>query len=210
MTISLHPSASVLFQGDSITDAGRLMERDSPLGNGYVRMAAERVRTARPDSAVTFVNRGVAGDSMSDLRARWREDTLDIEPDVVSVLIGVNDTWRRYYAGTVTSVRAYEDDYRAVLTQVRDELNAQLILIEPFLVPVRDEQWAWREDLDPRIRAVRRLSEEFGAALLAADGLLNQAALAAGGARYIAGDGVHPTPLGHTLLAKAWTALAGL
>lgn len=210
MTISLHRSSTVLFQGDSITDVGRLVEPDSPLGNGYVRMAVDRVRAARPDSGITFVNRGVGGDRVADLRARWREDAMDLRPDVVSVLIGVNDTWRRYDSGAVTSVRDYEDDYRAILTQVRDELDAQLILVEPFLVPVRDEQWAWREDLDPRIQTVRRLSEEFGAALLAADGLLNQAARAAGGAERIAGDGVHPTPLGHALLADAWVALAGL
>ncbi|MFF9686930.1 SGNH/GDSL hydrolase family protein [Streptomyces sp. NPDC014623] len=210
MTISLHRSATVLFQGDSITDVGRLAERDAPLGNGYVRVAAERVRSARPDSGITFINRGVSGDGVSDLRARWREDALELEPDVVSVLIGVNDTWRRYSSGAVTSARAFENDYRAILTQVRDELDAQLILIEPFLVPVREEQWAWRDDLDPRIQAVRRLSEEFDAALLAADGLLNQAARAAGGAEHVAGDGVHPTPLGHALLAEAWTALVGL
>ncbi|MFJ8979443.1 SGNH/GDSL hydrolase family protein [Streptomyces sp. NPDC102282] len=210
MTISLHHSATVLFQGDSITDVGRLVEPDSPLGNGYARLAADRVRSARRDSGIRFVNRGISGDGISDLRARWREDAIDHEPDVVSILIGVNDTWRRYDSGVVTSTRAYEDDYRAILTQVRDELNAQLILIEPFLVPVRAEQWAWREDLDPRIQTVRRLSEEFDAALLAADGLLNQAARAAGGAEHIAGDGVHPTPLGHALLAEAWTALAGL
>lgn len=210
MTITLNRSATVLFQGDSITDVGRLTEPDSPLGNGYVRIAAERVRSARPDSDITFVNRGVSGDGVSDLRARWRADTLDLEPDVVSVLIGVNDTWRRYDSGVVTSARAYESEYRTVLAQVRHELDAQLILIEPFLVPVREEQWAWREDLDPRIQTVRRLAEEFDAALLAADGLLNQAARAAGGAAYIAGDGVHPTPLGHALLAEAWTALAGL
>ncbi|MFE9728629.1 SGNH/GDSL hydrolase family protein [Streptomyces sp. NPDC005794] len=210
MSITLHRSATVLFQGDSITDVGRLAEPDSPLGNGYARIAAERVLSAQPDSDITFVNRGVSGDGVSDLRARWRADALDLEPDVVSVLIGVNDTWRRYDSGAVTSVRAYENDYRAILTQARDELDAQLILVEPFLVPVRAEQWAWREDLDPRIQTVRRLAEEFDAVLLAADGLLNQAARAAGGAEYIAGDGVHPTPLGHALLAEAWTALAGL
>ncbi|MCX5416294.1 SGNH/GDSL hydrolase family protein [Streptomyces sp. NBC_00059] len=210
MTVSLHRSATVLFQGDSITDVGRLVEPDKPLGNGYARMAADLVRAARPGTGITFVNRGVGGDRVADLRARWREDALDVEPDVVSVLIGVNDTWRRYDSGDVTSPEAFEDDYRAILTQVRDGLDAQLILIEPFLVPVTDEQWAWREDLDPRIQTVRRLAEEFDAALLAADGMLNQAARAAGGAEHIAGDGVHPTPLGHTLLAEAWAALAGV
>ncbi|MFE7752952.1 SGNH/GDSL hydrolase family protein [Streptomyces sp. NPDC057428] len=208
MTISLNGSAVVLFQGDSITDVGR--DPDNPLGRGYVRTAADLVRSARPDDGITFLNRGVAGDRVSDLRARWREDATDLEPDVVSVLIGVNDTWRRYDSGEVSPAQAFEDDYRAVLTQVRERQDTQLILIEPFLIPVREEQWAWREDLDPRIQAVRRLAEEFDAVLLAADGLLNQAARAAGGAEHIAGDGVHPTPLGHELLAEAWVALAGL
>ncbi|MEU5716158.1 SGNH/GDSL hydrolase family protein [Streptomyces sp. NPDC020403] len=210
MTISLHRSATVLFQGDSITEVGRLSEPDFPLGHGYARLAADRVRALRPDSGITFVNRGVGGDRVSDLRARWREDALDLEPDVVSVLIGVNDTWCRYRAGEVTSRRSYEDDYRALLTPFRERPDAQLVLIEPFLVPVTQEQWAWREDLDPRIHTVRRLAEEFDAALLAADGLLNQAARTAGSAERIAGDGVHPTPLGHRLLAEAWTALVGL
>lgn len=207
MTVSLHPSATVLFQGDSITDVGRLVEPDKPLGNGYVRIAADLLRAARPGSGITFVNRGVGGDRVADLRARWREDADGLRPDVVSILIGVNDTWRRYDSGEVTPVRAFEDDYRAILGQVREGPDAQLLLIEPFLVPVTDEQWAWREDLDPRIQAVRRLAEEFDATLLAADGLLNQAARAAGGAEHIAGDGVHPTPYGHTLLAEAWVAL---
>ncbi|MEU9361961.1 SGNH/GDSL hydrolase family protein [Streptomyces sp. NPDC048301] len=210
MTVSLHQSATVLFQGDSITDVGRLVEHDCPLGNGYVRMIADRVRSARPESGITIINRGIGGDGIADLRARWREDAIDLAPDVVSVLIGINDTWRRYDSGVVTSVDAYENHYRALLAQLRDELDAQLLLVEPFLVPVRAEQWAWREDLDPRIHVVRRLAEEFGAALLAADGLLNQAAREAGGAKFIAGDGVHPTPLGHTILAEAWAGLAGL
>ncbi|MEU1126617.1 SGNH/GDSL hydrolase family protein [Streptomyces sp. NPDC005899] len=210
MTISLHESATVLFQGDSITEVGRLSEPDRPLGLGYARLAADLVRAARPDSGITFVNRGVGGDRVSDLRARWREDALDIRPDVVSVLVGVNDTWFRYRSGEVTSARSFEDDYRAILTQVREGSDAQLLLVEPFLIPVTAEQWAWREDLDPKIHAVRRLAGEFDAALLAADGLLNQAARSAGAAERIAGDGVHPTPLGHRLLAEAWTALAGL
>ncbi|MFD9542347.1 SGNH/GDSL hydrolase family protein [Streptomyces sp. NPDC060022] len=210
MTISLHGSATVLFQGDSITDAGRTSDPDHPLGRGYARLAADLVRSARPESDITFINRGISGNRASDLRARWREDAVDLKPDVVSVLIGVNDTWRRYDSGDVTSLHAYEDDYRAILTHIREGSDAQLILVEPFLVPVTAEQWAWREDLDPRIHAVRRLSEEFDATLLAADGLLNQAARAAGGAEHIAGDGVHPTPLGHAVLAEAWTALVGL
>ncbi|MFE3517529.1 SGNH/GDSL hydrolase family protein [Streptomyces sp. NPDC059166] len=210
MTVSLHPSATVLFQGDSITDVGRLVEHDCPLGRGYVRMVADLLHSQRPDSGITIINRGIGGDGISDLRARWRRDAVDLAPDVVSVLVGINDTWRRYDSGVVTPADVYEKEYRALLAQLREGRDTQLVLVEPFLVPVRAEQWAWREDLDPRIHVVRRLAEEFGAALLAADGLLNQAAREAGGAEFIAGDGVHPTPLGHTILAEAWAGLAGL
>ena len=207
MAISLPSGSTVLFQGDSITDADRLSDPDNSLGRGYARMAADLVRAARPDSGIIFINRGVAGDRVQDLRRRWRRDALALKPGLVSVMVGVNDTWRCYGSGDPAPRRAYEDDYRAMLTQIHDELGAQIILIEPFLIPVTDEQWSWREDLDPRIQTVRRLAEEFDAALLAADGLLNQAARNAGGAAHIVLDGVHPTPLGHELLARAWAEL---
>jgi lysophospholipase L1-like esterase len=210
MTIELPPQSTVLFQGDSITDCGRRDDPDGGLGYGYARLAAEAVRAAHPHAAPTFLNRGVSGDRVADLRARWDEDAMGLEPDLVSVLIGVNDTWRRYEDGEATSAAAYEADYRHVLARVRDELGARIVLVEPFVVPVTAEQWAWREDLDPRIHVVRRLAEEFDAALLSADGLLNQAARAVGSAGLVAGDGVHPTPLGHRVLAEAWAGLVSV
>ncbi|WP_327293682.1 MULTISPECIES: SGNH/GDSL hydrolase family protein [unclassified Streptomyces] len=207
MPLQLPSRATVLFQGDSITDAGRVSHPTAGLGHGYAGMSAELLRAAHPDSDYTFVNRGVGGDRIADLRARWHEDGVALAPDLLSVMIGVNDTWRRYDRGDLTTIEAYEDDYRHILTRIRESSGAQLLLIEPFLVPVLPEQWAWREDLDPRIQVVRRLAEEFGAALLAADGLLNQAARSAGGAAHVAGDGVHPTPFGHRVLARAWVEL---
>ncbi|AUY47626.1 SGNH/GDSL hydrolase family protein [Streptomyces sp. CB01881] len=199
------PGPTVLFQGDSITDAGRRRDAPADLGRGYVALAAGHLAAARP--GLTVLNRGVAGDRVRDLRARWERDTLAHRPDVLSLLVGVNDTWRRYDADQVTSVAEWEADYRHLLTEARDRTGADLILVEPFLVPVTAEQWTWRQDLDPRIHAVRRLAAEFGAGLLSADGLLNQAARTAGGPELVAADGVHPTPLGHRLLAEAWTAL---
>ncbi|WP_405774023.1 SGNH/GDSL hydrolase family protein [Streptomyces sp. NBC_00859] len=207
MPLQLPSRATVLFQGDSITDADRVIHPTHELGHGYAGMSVELMRTLHPDSDLTFINRGVSGDRIADLRARWHEDAVTLAPDLLSVMIGVNDTWRRYDGGLVTTIESYEHDYRDILTRVRESSGAQLLLIEPFLVPVSSEQWAWREDLDPRIHVVRRLAEEFGAALLAADGLLNQAARSAGGAAHIAGDGVHPTPFGHRVLAEAWVEL---
>ncbi|MFE2378648.1 SGNH/GDSL hydrolase family protein [Streptomyces sp. NPDC059398] len=207
MPLQLPSRATILFQGDSITNADRVVHSTDELGHGYAGMSADLLRTARPDSEFTFVNRGIGGDRVADLRARWHKDAVALAPDLLSVMIGVNDTWRRYDAGSPTTVDAYEKDYRHILTRIRDSCGARLLLVEPFLVPVHPEQWAWREDLDPRIHVVRRLAEEFDAALLAADGLLNQAARSAGGAAHVAGDGVHPTPFGHRVLARAWVDL---
>lgn len=193
MRLHLAPEATVPFQGDSITAAGR----GGPcgeLGDGYARMSADLLRTRHPDSRLTVLNRGISGHRARDLRARWQADAVDLKPDLVSVMVGVNDTWRRFDSGEPTTAEAYEEDYRFLLARLRETSGAQLLLVEPFLVPVTPEQWQWRADLDPRIHVVRRLAEEFDAALLAADGLLNQAARAEGDPARVAADGVHPTP----------------
>ncbi|MFJ5881426.1 SGNH/GDSL hydrolase family protein [Kitasatospora cineracea] len=200
----MQPAApvAVLFQGDSITDAGRDRARPGHLGHGYAALVAAAL-PGRP----AVLNRGVAGDRITDLRDRWAADTLAHRPQLLSLLVGVNDTWRRYDSGLPSPADAWEDEYRALLARTHAHCAPRLVLVEPFLVPVTPEQWAWREDLDPRIHAVRRLAAEHDALLLAADGLLNQAARTAGHPTLITTDGVHPTPLGHRLLADAWLHL---
>ncbi|MGW6131296.1 SGNH/GDSL hydrolase family protein [Cellulomonas sp. NPDC055163] len=163
----------------------------------------------RPDLGLTFLNRGIGGDTAHQLRDRWETDALALEPTVVSVLVGINDTWRRYDSGRATSIDAYEEDYRAVLDSARDRLGARLVLVEPFVVPVEEAQHRWREDLDPRIGVVRRLAAEFRATLVPADGLFAAAAVRTTPAAW-AYDGVHPTPAGHGLLAEAWLDAVGL
>jgi len=201
---ALPQAGRLLFHGDSITAAGRQPGQDAVLGQGYVRLIADALRTTHPDLHVA--NRAVSGFRVRDLRAHWADDVLAQAPDVLSVMVGVNDTWRRYDSGDPTSVADYARDYRHLL-ETASAAGARLVLVEPFLVPADDGQWAWREDLDGRIHAVRRLAEEYDALLLAADGLLNQAARTAGGAAKVASDGVHPEPYGHALLAGAWLDL---
>ncbi|WP_424921846.1 SGNH/GDSL hydrolase family protein [Streptomyces sp. wa1] len=204
MAVQLVGSAEVLFQGDSITAAGRDPGDDSDLGHGYVRLIADALATSHPTSRVH--NRGVSGNRAADLLRRWDADTLSLRPAVLSVLVGVNDTWRRYDRGETTSPEAYEGTYRELLRQAASQ-GARLVLIEPFLIPVQPEQWAWREDLDGRIHAVRRLAREFDASLLASDGLLHQAARESGDPHVITGDGVHLTAEGHAVLAREWLRL---
>src|SRR5690349_8764111 len=111
-------NATVLFQGDSITDAGRRESSDG-MGFGYANLAAAWFSALYPEKRVRFINRGISGNRAADLVARWKADCLDLKPDWVSILIGINDTWRRYDSGDATSVEVYEANYRNILTQTQ-------------------------------------------------------------------------------------------
>lgn len=200
----LKKDAIVLFQGDSITDCGRDREDNSAMGNGYAMMSAAWYQALHPERNTTFLNRGISGNRVEDLMKRWEQDCLDLKPDVVSILIGINDTWRRYDSNDPTSAETYYQNYRVILSQVKDVLDAHIIVCEPFLLPVTDAQKKlWREDLDPKIQAARELSRDFHATYIPFDGIF-AAACAVQTPEFWAADGVHPTPAGHALMAKHW------
>ena len=193
----LDPRRTVVFAGDSVTDCGRRTDPEG-LGDGYVRdlyddLAALTTRRPR------IVNAGISGNRAVDLVRRWSTDVLAHEPSLVSILIGINDTWRRYDEDDPTTAESFEASYRALL----DPLTCPVVLVEPFLLPVKDGQDTWREDLDPKLDVVRKLAVEYGAILVPADVELNRQAARLGAAA-LAGDGVHPTAAGHRAIADLW------
>lgn len=204
MTPIIEDNAVVLFQGDSITDAGRSRQDLNDLGNGYAKMAAAWFGSLYPEKNVRFLNRGISGNRIPDLAERWQTDCIDLNPTLVSIMIGINDTWHGMN-GTGKGIphADYEAGYRTILSQVRDSLKARMILIEPFVLPVPEDRKTWRADLDPRIHIVRALSLEFNAVLVPMDGIFAEAASRREPA-FWAGDGVHPSPAGHALIARAW------
>lgn len=197
----------VLFQGDSITDVGRDRKDSSNLGYGYAMMAAALFSATYPSKDVKFLNRGISGDRMRDLKRRWDKDCIDLRPAVVSILIGINDCWRRYDNNDPTSTQQFKEDYRDILQQLTQKTKAEIILCEPFVLPVPEDRIRWREDLDPKINVVRELAREFNTHLLPLDGIFNQASVYKK-PDYWAQDGVHPTNAGHALIAKEWLKLA--
>ncbi len=197
------PGQTILFQGDSITDCGRSRQDDTQLGQGYAALIAAWLSAARARDRLRFVNRGISGNRVADLKRRLSEDCIALRPDWVSILIGVNDVWRRYDSNDATSVEAFAADYRTILQRVREEIDADVILLEPFLLPVPEDRRAWREDLDPKLAAVRDLAAEFEVHLVPLDGPFHAAA-ALRGAAFFAPDGVHPSPAGHALIAQQW------
>ena len=203
MNSLIEDGARVLFQGDSITDAGRVGDGAEGMGRGYAMMAASWFSARFPAKRVEFVNRGISGNRARDLVGRWDKDCLALRPDWVSIMIGINDTWRRYDNNDATSAADYEADYRRILTDVREKLDARLILLEPFVLPVPEDRKTWREDLDPKLEIVRRLANEFQALLVPLDDIFSQAVSSREPA-FWAADGVHPSLPGHALIAQSW------
>lgn len=194
----------VLFQGDSVTDCGRSYEHDNNLGTGYAMMISAWISAKYPELNVRFINKGISGNRTSDLKTRWQKDCIDLNPNIVSILIGINDCWRRFDSNDSMSAEEFSNNYRYLLEEIKNKLNAQIILCEPFLLPVTEEQKKfWREDLDPKIQVVRELAREFKAIYVPFDGIF-AAAAAKREPDYWAVDGVHPTQAGHALMAQSW------
>lgn len=198
----------VLFQGDSVTDCGRNREDLYDLGVGYPLVISSLLYHKLAGMNVTFLNKGISGNRSCDLVARWKEDCLDLKPTVVSIMIGINDTWRGFDSNDPTSCEAYEANYRKILEQTA-ALGARIIMMEPYVLPNPEDRKAWRADLDPKIQVCRHLAKEFGAILVPTDGLMNAGFIATPDT-YYSKDGVHPTYAGHGLIAEGWCRAIGI
>ncbi len=195
-------SAVNIFIGDSVTDCGRDIE--PPHGDGYVR---DIVCSNKLHGSV--INVGTSGHRLVDLENRWQADVLDHKPTLLSIAIGINDTWRRYDDNDPTTTEDFHDRYHRLLTQTKNLCNPQFVLCEPFLLAVNEEMNGWRQDLDPKIEVVHAMAKKFNAVLVPFDSSLNNLAATLPMIQ-IAEDGIHPTAFGHTELAKLWINSVGL
>lgn len=209
--MSTNPSV-ILFQGDSITDGGR-SRNDDPnhfLGHGYAYLISSRLGAELAEKQPTFYNRGVSGDRASDLYARWNEDTFSLKPDLISILIGVNDAWRIMNNEPSGVTDRLGRAYRHLLEETREVLpNTGLVLMEPFILKTGAtvDKWdAWQEKIGQYQHLVRELADEFGAVFVPLQDVLNQATEKAE-ASYWLWDGVHPTAAGHELIARQWLSV---
>lgn len=192
-------SMRILFQGDSITDCGRNRSDPNSLGDGYAAITAQILGA----DGHHFLNRGISGNRVYDLESRWEEDCIALKPDLVAVLIGINDTWRRYDSNVASSIVDFESALERICGSVRRS-GVKLILLEPFVLPTPGDRVKWREDLDPRIQAVRRVAWLHADALVPLDGIFASAACN-DALEALAPDGVHPSQLGHRLIAEHLT-----
>jgi lysophospholipase L1-like esterase len=199
----------VLFQGDSITDCGRdraLLEpnRAAALGTGYPLMIAAQHLAGRPDSGFRFFNRGISGNKVPDLESRWQADTLDLKPDVLSILVGVNDLWHKLSGRYDGTVEQYETGYAALLERTRQALpDTRLVVLEPFVLRTGAVTDAWFPEFDLRRAAAARVAAGARATFIPLHAMFERLSAQAPPA-YWAADGVHPTVAGHGAIAQLW------
>ncbi|GAB3794184.1 SGNH/GDSL hydrolase family protein [Spirosoma humi] len=199
-----------LFQGDSITDGnrGRSTDPNHIMGHGYAFSIASRIGADFPDRDFVFYNRGISGNKLTDLQKRWPTDTLDLKPDVLSILIGINDTAATIDKSNeaITMVQ-FETIYRSLLEESRQRKPDMLLVLGiPFVYPVgkRSENWEqWRADTAARQVVIRKLATEFDAVLVDYPAVLDKA-IARKNAEYWVWDGIHPTVSAHELMAREW------
>ena len=205
------PHDTILFQGDSITDGnrGRSLDPNHILGHGYQFDIASRYGAAYPELELSFLNRGVSGDTVERMAARWQTDTLDLKPDVLSVLIGVNDILAARSRNVPLDADRLFKSYDDLLTKTKTALpDVKLVLCEPFVLTVgmvKRDPAAWHTAVSKLDEIVARLAAKHHAPAVQFQKVFDDATKRAPAEHWI-WDGIHPTYAGHGLMAVAWIA----
>lgn len=204
----LKADTKLLFQGDSITDGAR-HRGEGPadpsgehLGCGYAMITAAKLTLSKPEMVIR--NLGISGNRITDLYARAKEHIWNLEPEVLSILIGVNDTWHERSRSAGVEVERYAKVYRNLLEETKARLpNISFVLCDPFVLDCGVVTEGWREEVDERRAVVRELATDFSTLHVPFQDAFDRALEVAPPAHW-AGDGVHPTPAGHLLMSEAW------
>ena len=200
---------TILFQGDSITDAKR--DRELPdcysqtMGSGYVALTAGKLLAANLGREFCCINRGISGNRIVDLYARWKRDAINLKPDLISILVGVNDTWHEIASQNGVELPRYEKIYRMLLEWTREELpDVKLVLCEPFSLLSEIVTPEWMAEVAQRGEIVKKLAAEFDAVFVPLQNVLENAAVEAKDNLKILRDGVHPTLVGAQIISDQW------
>ena len=194
----------ILFQGDSVTDAGRDRSDPHDMGNGYPRYASAMIQDSFPDTELEFVNLGIGGNRTEHLVERLETDFIEIQPDIISIMIGVNDVWHHYaFEYVETTDEQFESNYRTLLDAIKSRTNARILMIQPFLLETVDPaKQELCEELARKQAIVKRLADEYADAYLPLDEVLHS--MTEEEPAYYAADGVHPTPDGACCIGEAY------
>lgn len=216
-TISLSKGSTILFQGDSITDARRdrrtQAQANNPraMGDGYPMLIGCELLRDHPTAGLRIFNRGISGNKVPDLEARWQEDCVKLEPSVLSILIGVNDIWHKLngrYDGTVAD---YQRQFAELLAETRQALpKTTVVVCEPFVLRCGAVKENWFPEFDKRRAAAKEVATSAKTLWVPFQTMFDEAVAAGSQPQFWAADGVHPSMAGHSLMAKTWRAVVGI
>jgi len=193
--MKIKKNSVLLFQGDSVTDCHRNRENDLELGDSFVPMIATELSKFN----VKVINRAIAGNKVNDLLDRFDRDFKDVNPDSLVLLIGVNDTWHNYPNSKPDDV--FEKEYDLLLSKIKNEMNCNVLLMEPFIMGYKEEYTVMRKDLLGKIEVIRRLCKKYGHEYITFEGDFAEALVSADEELY-SKEGIHPCELGYKLMAK--------
>jgi len=206
----LKNSNVILFQGDSITDAGRKREaldanNQGALGGGYAFLAAADLLNTFPEKDLKIYNKGISGNKVYQLAERWQAECIDLKPAVLSIMIGVNDYWHKHNGNYDGTVAIYEKDFRALLKKTKEALpQVKLVIMEPYAVlGCKAVDSTWFPEFDQYRASARKLAGEFDAIFIPCHDIFAKASKIAP-PTYWTADGVHPSVAGAKLLSDAW------
>lgn len=196
---------TILFQGDSITDAGRNRDITFDLGKGYPNLVSAHIGFENPGE-YEFINRGISGNRIVDLYARMKIDLINLKPDIMSILIGVNDVWHEVARQNGVAPAKYKKIYSMLIEEVKEALpDIKIMILEPFVL----EGSATAENIDKfaevkeMAQTAKEVAEEHNLVFVSLQDKFDAATKLAP-PEYWLGDGVHPTPKGHELIKREW------
>lgn len=196
----------ILFMGDSITDAGRNYEYDNFRGYGYATLVSASLGMDRANE-FEFVNKGISGNRITDLLARVKRDMINLKPDYMSILIGINDVWHEIGANNGVDTDKYEMYYNMLIEEITEALpDIKIMILEPFVLKASatEENWdRFRQGAEEKAAAAKRVAEKQGLIFVPLMKLFDDATNIAPNDYWLL-DGVHPTAMGHELIKREW------
>ncbi len=202
----------ILFQGDSITDCGRARDNDAHLGMGYAFLVKSQLGFENPGE-YEFYNRGISGNRIVDLYARIKADIINIAPDYISILIGVNDVWHEFFEQNGVDAEKFEKIYCMLIEEIKEALpDAKIMIMEPFCLKgsatrnTEEDPNKWsvfNAEVRKRAQKAKKVAEKYNLHFVAIQSVLDKSAEIIDDTYWLA-DGVHPTAMGHELLKREW------
>lgn len=197
---------TILFQGDSITDASRSREIEGDMGKGYPILVKAELGFENPGE-YTFINKGISGNRVVDVYARIKNDIINLKPDIMSILIGVNDVWHEVSYTNGVDADKYMKIYSMLIEEVKAALpDIKIMILEPFVLKGTATTDAWKifeKEVAKRAEKAKEISEKYNLPFIPLQEKFDELTKKAPSDYWLA-DGVHPTPAGHELIKREW------